>query len=95
MVALPRDPANIGRQYGRLTVEAFAPPGYRGARMCRVCADRHNDNRRQNRKKDGETRIVDAMRVVLEYETEWFATGVVVKDERYLIAKELVERRAI
>lgn len=66
-----------------------------GARMCRVCADRHNTNRKQNRKKDGETRILDAMKVVLEYETEWFATGVVVKDERYLVAKEIVESKAI
>lgn len=37
MVALPRDPANIGRQYGRLTVEAFAPPSYRGVRVHCVC----------------------------------------------------------
>lgn len=35
------------------------------------------------------------MKVVLEYETEWFATGVVVKDEKYLLAKELVEKTAV
>lgn len=34
------------------------------------------------------------MKVVLEYELEWFATGVVFKDERYLLAKELVEKTA-
>lgn len=35
------------------------------------------------------------MKIVLEYETEWFETGVVFKDERYLVAKELVEKTAV
>lgn len=57
--------------------------------LCPECREKHNKGRRKT------PDIVDAMKVVLEYETEWFATGVVVKDERYLVAKELVERRAI
>ena len=36
--------------------------------------------------------LVAAMKVVLEYETEWVVTGVVFKDEVYLKAKEFVSR---
>ena len=36
--------------------------------------------------------LVASMKVVLEYETEWVVTGVVFKDEKYLCAKEFVQR---
>lgn len=57
--------------------------------LCPTCREKHNKGRRKT------PSILDAMKVVLEYETEWFVTGMVVKDERYLLAKHLVESKAI
>jgi len=37
-------------------------------------------------------KLVDAMKVMLEYETEWVVSGCVFKDEKYLTAKEYVQR---
>lgn len=55
--------------------------------QCARCIER----RRPKKGRD----VIEAMKVVLEYETEWFETGVIVKDEKYLLAKELVEKTAV
>lgn len=73
----------------------------RDAGLCIACGSPRDGNRSQcarcierRRPKKGRE-IVEAMKIVLEYETEWFATGMIVKDEKYLLAKELVEKTAI
>lgn len=54
--------------------------------QCLACRDK-----RKKKPSDRGAEIVAAMKTVLEYETEWFVTGTVFKDEKYLVAKELVE----
>lgn len=64
-------------------------------RRCKVCAERFNAGRRVARVRNSEEAITAAMRLVIDREAEYFATGVKVVDAEYLEARELVMRRAI
>jgi hypothetical protein len=68
------------RVLGARAVRAKRPKAPNGEVPAGVCADLPE-------------LVVDAMKVVLEYETEWAVTGEIYMDERYLVAREIVRTR--